>query len=58
MEIIWELIIEHGASIKYVEGICAVRLKKNYPYKAAVEHIIELFRLSVYSQGYISNIWT
>jgi len=54
METIWEFKI---ASIKYVEGICTVRLNKNYPYKAVVVRIIELLRLSVYPQGYITNIF-
>jgi len=33
LETVRELIIEHGASINFVERICTIRVNENYPYK-------------------------
>ncbi len=45
--------IEHGASIKYVEGICTIRINANYPYKSIIEGVLEDLRSLIYSQEYI-----
>ena len=55
METIRELIIEHGASIRYVEGICTIRINANYPYKSIIERILENLRSLIYSQEYVSK---
>jgi len=55
METIRELIIEHGASIKNVEGICTIRLNGNYQYKPIIKSILEDLRSLIYSQEYVSN---
>jgi len=55
METIRELIIEHGASIKNVEGICTIRINGNYPYKPIIKRILEDLRSLIYSQEYVSN---
>ena len=55
METIRELIVEHGASIRYVERICTIRINGNYPYKAVIERILGDIRSAIYSQRYISN---
>ncbi len=55
METIRELMIEHGASIGFVEGVCTIRINDNYPYKPTVEQLLEDLRSLVYSRDYISN---
>jgi len=55
METIRELIIEHGASIKYVEGICTIRINENYPSKPIIKRLLRDLRLSILSQEYIAN---
>ena len=49
------LIIEHGASIKFVEGICTIRIYDNYPYKSTVERILGDMRTFILTQDYLSN---
>ena len=55
METIRELMVEHGASIQYVEGICAIRINDNYPYKGIIERVLRDLRASILSHDYISN---
>lgn len=55
METIRELIIQHGASIKYVEGICTIRINAIYPHKPVIERVLEDLRLHIYSQEYVDN---
>ncbi len=55
METIRELMVEHGASIQYVEGICTIRINDNYPYKAIIERVLRDLRASILSHDYISN---
>ncbi|MBW2106902.1 MAG: hypothetical protein JRI26_13005 [Deltaproteobacteria bacterium] len=47
--------VEHGASIQYVEGICTIRINDNYPYKAIIERVLRDLRASILSHDYISN---
>ena len=55
METIRELMIEHGASIGFVEGVCTIRINENYPYKSIIERILDDMRTLILSQEYISN---
>ena len=55
METIRELIIEHGSSIKFVEGICTIRINDNYPYKSIIEGILNDLRALILSQAYLAN---
>ncbi len=55
METIRELMIEHGASIGFVEGICTIRINENYPYQSIIEQLLNDLRTLIYSQEYISN---
>ncbi len=55
METIRELMIEHGASIKNVEGVCTIRINENYPYQSIIEQLLNDLRTLIYSQEYISN---
>ena len=55
METIRELMIEHGASIGFVKGICTIRINENYAYQPIIEHLLEDLRSLIYSQDYISN---
>jgi len=45
--------IEHGASIGFVEGICTIRINENYPYKSIIERILIDMRTLIVSQEYI-----
>jgi len=47
--------IEHGASIKNVEGVCTIRINENYPYQSIIEQLLNDLRTLIYSQEYISN---
>ena len=53
METIRELMIEHGASIGFVEGVCTIRINENYPYKSIIERILDDMRTLILSQEYI-----
>ena len=53
METIRELMIEHGASIGFVEGVCTIRINDNYPYKSIIERILDDMRTLILSQEYI-----
>ncbi len=55
METIRELMIEHGASIGFVEGICTIRINENYAYQPIIEQLLEDLRSLIYSREYISN---
>jgi len=55
METIRELMIEHGASIEFVEGTCTIRINENYPYKPIIERILDDMRTLILSQEYILN---
>ena len=55
METIRELIIEHGASIEYVEEICTIRINENYPYKPIIEGILGNLRSLIIGQLYTDN---
>jgi len=55
METIRELIIEQGASIKYVDGTCTIRINGNYPYKSIIKLILENLRSLIYSQEYVAK---
>ena len=55
METIRELMIEHGASIGFVEGVCTIRINENYPYKSIIERILDDMRTLILSQEYIVN---
>ncbi len=47
--------IEHGASIGFVDGICTIRINENYGYKPIIEQVLEDLRSLIYSHDYISN---
>ena len=53
METIRELMIEHGASIGFVEGVCTIRINASYPYKSIIERILDDMRTLILSQEYI-----
>jgi len=53
METIRELMIEHGASIGFFEGVCTIRINENYPYKSIIERILDDMRTLILSQEYI-----
>lgn len=55
METIRELMIEHGASIEYIEKICTIRINNNYPYQQLIERILEDLRLLIHSQEYVAK---
>ncbi len=55
METIRELMIEHGASIGFVEGICTIRINENYAYQPIIEQLLDDLRSLIYSRDYISN---
>ena len=55
METIRELMIEHGASIGFVEGVCTIRINEIYPYKSIIERILDDMRTLILSQEYISK---
>jgi hypothetical protein len=45
--------IEHGASIGFVQGLCTIRINENYPYKSIIERILDDMRTLILSQEYI-----
>jgi hypothetical protein len=47
--------IEHGASIGFVEGVCTIRINDNYPYNSIIERILDDMRTLILSQEYIFN---
>ena len=55
METIRELMIEHGASIKYDEKICTIRINDNYQYKTVIDKVLGDLRTSILSHNYIVN---
>lgn len=55
METIRELMIEHGASIQYVEGICTIRINDNYPHKSVIKRVLKDLKASMLSHNYIFN---
>ena len=55
METVRELMIEHGASIQYVEGICTIRINDNYPHKSVIERVLKDLKASILSHNYIFN---
>jgi len=55
METVRELIIEHGASIKFVEKICTIRINDNYPFKVEIERILNDLRTLILSNEFINN---
>ena len=55
METIRELMIEHGASIGFVGGICTIRINENDASKPIIEKLLEDLRSLIYSHDYISN---
>lgn len=55
METIRELMIEHGASIQYIERICTIRINDNYPYKAIIMRLLRDLRASILSHDYIAK---
>ena len=55
METIRELIIEHGASIKFVEGICTIRINENYPFKTELKRVLRDLKSLILGKNYIFN---
>ncbi len=55
METVRELMIEHGVSIGFVEGICTIRINGNYPWQSIIKRLLEDLRSLIYSHDYISN---
>ncbi len=55
METIQELMIEHGASIQFVDKICTIRVNNNYPFKAIVKQVLRDLRSIIYSNEYMHN---
>ena len=47
--------IEHGASIKFVEGICTIRINDNYPFKLEIARVLTDLRSLVLSKDYLYN---
>jgi hypothetical protein len=47
--------IEHGASIQFIEGICTIRINDNYPNKSIIESVLRDLRASILSHNYIDN---
>jgi len=47
--------IEHGASIKFVEGICTIRINEIYPFKPEIERLLIDLRSLIYSHEYLIN---
>jgi len=56
METVRELMIQHGASIRYVDGICTIRLNADYPYKTLIDKVLCRLRALIYSSQYLSII--
>ncbi len=47
--------IEHGASIEFINKICTIRLNKNYPYKSFIEKVLHHLRSKMYCSNYIDK---
>ena len=47
--------IEHGASVEYVDKICTIRINENYPYKPIIDGILGNLRSLIIGQEYIYN---
>jgi hypothetical protein len=47
--------IEHGASVDYVEKVCTIRINVDYPYKPLIEAILRQLRSLIYSSRYMYN---
>ena len=44
--------IEHGASIQYVDKKCTIRINRNYPFKVEIAKILRELRMSILTQEY------
>ena len=55
METVRELMIEHGASIKYVDKTCTIRINDNYPHKPLIERSLGDLKVAILSHEYIAN---
>jgi hypothetical protein len=53
METIRELMIEHGASISYIDKVCTIRINADYPYKSAIDVVLCQLRSLIYSSQYV-----
>lgn len=53
METVRELMIEHGASINYVEKVCTIRMNAEYPYQPLIEAALGQLRSLIYSSRYV-----
>ena len=53
METIRELMIEHGASIQYVDKKCTIRINRDYPFKVEIAKILRELRMSIFTQEYL-----
>ncbi len=47
--------IEHGASINFVDKICTIRINDNYPYIPELEQVVKDLRESVYARQYFAK---
>jgi hypothetical protein len=45
--------IEHGASIQFVDKICTIRINDNYPFKSEIERILRDLRIAINSKEFI-----
>ena len=55
METVRELMIEHGASIDYVERVCTIRMNAEYTYRALIQNVLFQLRSLIYSSRYVYN---
>lgn len=53
MDTIRELMIEHGASISYIDKVCTIRLNADYPYKPMIDVLLCQLRSLIYSSRYV-----
>lgn len=53
METVRELMIEHGASISYVDKVCTIRINADYPYKPMIDVVLCQLRSLIYSSRYV-----
>lgn len=53
METVRELMIEHGASIDYVEKVCTIRINAEYPHKSLIEAVLSQLRSLIYSSRFV-----
>jgi len=47
--------IEHGASINFVDKVCTIRINAEYPYKPLIDIILCQLRSLIYSSQYVYN---